>query len=395
MLRSNLNSHRKGIPVIRNIKRTAAVAGIAALTSMTLVACGDSNEKGTEDAKGGESTASEGQDAGSIEGLSGQTGQLVAEGATSQKNAMEYFGVRYSEAVPGANLAYNATGSGKGIKNFTGNQAVFAGSDSPLKEDKGEVEAAKERCGGNDAWHLPMVIGPVAIAYNIEGVDELNLTVDNIVEIFNGTIKNWNDPKIAENNDGVELPDQNISVIYRSDESGTSDNFQKFLAAASDGKWTGEGKAFPKEVGVGKDGSTSVAEEVNATPGAITYVESGYARDLDLGVANIDFGGGPVELSDETVNKALESVQFKTEGNDMVVDSKALFSSHEGGAYPLILTTYEIVCSKGYDEETKNMVKDFLTVVLESQDEELADAGFIPVKGEFAEKLKASVDAIS
>lgn len=197
--------------MIRNIKRTAAVAGIAALTSVTLVACGDSNDNAND--QGNDTNASESQDGGQIEGLSGQTGQLVAEGATSQKNAMEYFGARYSEAVPGANLAYNATGSGSGIKNFIANQATFAGSDSALKEEKGEVEDAKKRCGGNDAWHLPMVIGPVAIAYNLEGVDELNLTIDNVVEIFNGTIKNWNDPKIAENNKDAQLPDQNISVI--------------------------------------------------------------------------------------------------------------------------------------------------------------------------------------
>ncbi|MDN8595080.1 MULTISPECIES: phosphate ABC transporter substrate-binding protein PstS [unclassified Corynebacterium] len=378
---------------MRNIKRTAAVAGIAALTSVTLVACGDSNDNAND--QGNDTNASESQDGGKIEGLSGQTGQLVAEGATSQQNAMDYFGVRYAEAVSGANLAYNPTGSGNGIKNFIGNQVVFAGSDSPLKEDKGEVEDAKKRCGGNDAWHLPMVIGPVAIAYNLEGVDELNLTIDNVVEIFNGTIKNWNDPKIAENNKDAKLPDQNISVIYRSGESGTTENFQKFLAAASDGKWTGEGKSFPGGVGTGEDGSNGVAQAVEGINGAITYVEAGFARDHDLGVANIDFGGGAVELTDETVNKALDNVQFKSEGNDMVVDSDALFASNDEGAYPLVLTTYEIVCSKGYDEETKNMVKDFLTVVLESQDEDLADAGFIPVKGEFADKLKASVGAIS
>ena len=387
MLRRNLNSHWKGIPVIRNFKRSAAIAGVAAITSVSLVACGGSND-----------TAAEGDnatDATNIEGLSGQTGQLVAEGATSQANAMDYFGSRYAEAVPGANLAYNATGSGSGIKNFIGNQAVFAGSDSALKEDKGEVEKARERCGGNDAWHLPMVIGPVAVAFNLDGVEDLNLTVDNLVEIFDGTITKWNDPKIAENNDGVELPDQNISVIYRSDESGTSDNFQKFLSAASDGKWEGEGKAFPQNVGAGANGSTAVAEQVKATSGAVTYVEAGYAHDLDLGVANIDFGSGAVELNNESVNKALANVQFKSEGHDMVVDSKSLFASKNEGAYPLVLTTYEIVCSKGYDEATKNMVKDFLNIVLESQDAELEDAGFIPVSGEFADKLKAAVDAIA
>ena len=377
-------------PVIRNIKRSAAIAGVAAIASVSLVACGDSNDTA---ANGG--NASEAQDATNIEGLSGETGQLVAEGATSQANAMDYFGSRYAEAVPGANLAYNANGSGSGIKNFIGNQAVFAGSDSPLKEDKGEVEQARERCGGNDAWHLPMVIGPVAIAFNLDGVDDLNLTVDNLVEIFDGTITKWNDPKIAENNEGAELPDQDISVIYRSDESGTSDNFQKFLSAASDGKWEGEGKAFPQNVGAGANGSTAVAEQVKATSGAVTYVEAGYAHDLDLGVANIDFGSGAVELNNESVNKALANVQFKSEGHDMVVDSKSLFASKNEGAYPLVLTTYEIVCSKGYDEATKNMVKDFLNIVLESQDAELEDAGFIPVSGEFADKLKAAVDAIA
>ena len=387
MLRRNLNSHWKGIPVIRNFKRSAAIAGVAAITSVSLVACGGSND-----------TAAEGDnatDATNIEGLSGQTGQLVAEGATSQANAMDYFGSRYAEAVPGANLAYNATGSGSGIKNFIGNQAVFAGSDSALKEDKGEVEKARERCSGNDAWHLPMVIGPVAVAFNLDGVEDLNLTVDNLVEIFDGTITKWDDPKIAENNEGAELPDQDISVIYRSDESGTSDNFQKFLSAASDGKWEGEGKAFPQNVGAGANGSTAVAEQVKATSGAVTYVEAGYAHDLDLGVANIDFGSGAVELNNESVNKALANVQFKSEGHDMVVDSKSLFASKNEGAYPLVLTTYEIVCSKGYDEATKNMVKDFLNIVLESQDAELEDAGFIPVSGEFADKLKAAVDAIA
>ena len=379
--------------MIRNIKRTAAVAGIAALTSVTLVACGDSNDNAADTGNNDTANNESGSEEGAIEGLSGQTGQLVAEGATSQANAMDYFGSRYTEEVPGASLAYNATGSGSGIKNFIGNQASFAGSDSPLKDD--EVEQAKERCGGNDAWHLPMVIGPVAIAYNIEGVDELNLTVDNIVEIFKGDITNWNDPKIKESNPDAELPDQNISVIYRSDESGTSDNFQKFLKSASDGKWTDEGKAFPQGIGAGANGSTAVAEQVKATPGAITYVEAGYAHDLELGTANVDFGAGPVELTNDTVNTALDNVEFKSEGNDMVVDADALFAQNVDGAYPLVLTTYEIVCSAGYDEETKNMVKDFLTVILDSQDDELEDAGFIPVSGDFAERLKTSVDAIS
>ncbi|WP_115685900.1 phosphate ABC transporter substrate-binding protein PstS [Corynebacterium senegalense] len=372
--------------MIRNFKRTATVIGVVAVSSASLVACGNSSDEGTASSSSSASASSSESEGASD--LTGQTGQLVAEGATSQQNAMDYFGSRYSEEVPGANLAYNATGSGNGIKNFIANQATFAGSDSALKDD--EVQKAADRCGGNEAWHLPFVIGPVAIAYNLDGVDELNLTVDNIVEIFQGKITKWNDPKIAESNPDAELPDENISVVYRSDESGTTDNFQKFLAAASDGKWEGSGKAFPAAVGAGANGSTGVSEQVNSTPGAITYVEAGFAENK----ANIDFGNGPVELTPDTVGKALDTMTFKTEGHNMVVDSAALFASNEAETYPLVLTTYEIVCSAGYDKQTSDMVKDFLNVALDSQDDELAAEGFIPVKGAHADRLREAVNAI-
>lgn len=383
-------------PVIRNFKRTAAIAGVVAVSSASLVACGDSDdnaesttaESATEAASSDENNDNnDDQNSGEYE-LTGQEGTLVAEGASSQQNAMDYFASVYASEVPGAQLAYTPSGSGAGQKNFIANQAVFAGSDSPLKDD--QIQAAADRCGGNEAWHLPFVIGPVAIAYNLDGVDELNLTVDNIVEIFQGVITTWNDPKIAENNEGVELPDTPINVFYRSDESGTSDNFQKFLAAASDGKWESTGKAFPNAVGTGANGSSGVAQEVNATDGAITYVEAGFADKT----ANIDFGNGPVELTEEAVEKTLDNLEFTTEGHDMVVDSEKLFTTDTEGAYPLVLTTYEIVCSAGYDEETSNMVKDFLNVALDSQDEELADEGFIPVKGAHADRLREAINAI-
>ena len=376
--------------MIRNFKRTAAVFGVVAVSSAALVACGDSSES-TDSADSSAEASAESTDGAEGTGaeLSGETGQLVAEGATSQQNAMDYFASRYAEEVPGATLAYNATGSGSGIKQFLGNTVAFAGSDSPLKDE--EVEKAAERCGGNEAWHLPFVIGPVAIAYNLEGVDELNLTVDNIVDIFQGKITNWNDPALAESNPDAELPDQEIKPFFRSDESGTSDNFQKFLAAASDGKWTGEGKAFPSEVGTGANGSSGVASEVAATEGAITYVEAGFAEKK----ANIDFGSGPVELTDEAVAAALDSMEFTTEGHNMAVDAEALFSSDAEGAYPLVLTTYEIVCSKGYDDQTRDLVKNLMYTILDNQGDDLANSGYIPVEGEFKSKLEKAVEALS
>src|SRR5699024_10306623 len=125
--------------------------------------------------------------------LSGATGGLVAEGASSQQNAMDYFGAMYQEATGGdAYLEYNPTGSGSGRTNFVAGQVVFADSDSPLEEDL--VDAAAERCDGNEAWYLLFAIVPVAVAYNLEGVEEpINLTTETLAKIFAGDITKWND----------------------------------------------------------------------------------------------------------------------------------------------------------------------------------------------------------
>lgn len=328
-----------------------------------------------------------------VSGLTGTAGELVAEGASSQQNAMDFFNVRYQESVSGASLAYTASGSGSGRKNFIAGQVQFAGSDSPLSDE--QVPQAEQRCGGNEAWHLPMVIGPVAIAYNVEGVDTLNLSVATVAKIFSGEITNWNDPAIAAENEGVELPDLKISVVYRSDESGTSDNFQKFLKASTPENWDTTGQKFPDGTGSGANGSNGVSYEVSATPGAITYVEAGFAKQQGLGVANIDFGAGPVELNSASVGVALDNLEFTTSGHNMVVDSEALFTSQDEGSYPLVLTTYEIVCSAGYDAATRDQVKDFLTVALANQDSQLEELGYIPVTGKHLERLTEAVEAIS
>lgn len=366
--------------MIRNFKRTASILGVVAVGSAALVACGDSASDGASST--GESSAAEGD-------LSGTSGELVAEGASSQQNAMEIFGTTYAEEVDGASLAYNPTGSGSGRTNFVAGQVDFAGSDSPLSED--QVAPAAERCGGNEAWHLPFVIGPVAIAYNLDGVEKVNLSVPTMIKIFKGEITNWNDEAVAAENEGTELPDQPITVVYRSDESGTSQNFQKFLATA--GEWEGEGQKFPDAVGEGANGSNGVATQVKNIPGAITYVEYGFAMQNDLGIAAVDFGSGATELSAESVNVALEGLEFKNEGHNMVVDTEALFSQTQEGAYPLALTTYEIVCSAGYDEDVQNRLKDFLTVALNNQDQ-LAEIGFIPVEGSHHDRLVEAVAAI-
>lgn len=371
-------------------KRHGAVLGLIAAGALLLTACGSDDNT----TAGGGSTSAAGQSSTPVE--CGGKSNLTGEGSSAQKNAIDTFVQAYQQQCSGSNVAYNAQGSGAGVKQFIGGQVDFAGSDSPLSESKGEVASAAERCKGNPAWNLPLVFGPVALGYKLEGVTDLVLNAEVAAKIFNGGVKKWNDPAIAALNSGASLPDKDIKVVYRSDESGTTDNFQLYLETASKGAWTqGAGKQFKGGVGEGKEKSAGVAQAAGSVDGAITYVELSFAQDNKLSIAKIDNGSGPVELTDETVGKAIDGAQVKGTGNDLVLDLKSIYGSSTAGAYPLLLATYEIVCSKGYDADTAKAVKAFLTVAATTGQEGLADAGYAPLPKAFQDKLLTAIKAIA
>jgi len=299
-----------------------------------------------------------------------------------------------------ATIEYNPTGSGAGIKSFYNGLVDFAGSDSALKSEEVdgvvETEKAKERCQGNPAWNLPLVFGPVAMAYNIEGVDKLVVNADVLAKIFQGQITKWNDPAIAALNSGTTLPDADIKPVYRSDSSGTTDNFQKYLGAAAPQAWTkGAGKEFQGGAGEGAQKSSGVVQAIQATPGSIGYVEKSPAAAANLKTAEIDSGAGAVALNDDSTGKAVAAAKVKGEGNDLTLDLNALYASKDAGVYPLMLATYEIVCSKGYDADTAAAVKSFLTVSANQGQANLSAAGYVPLPDSFKERLLKSVDAIA
>jgi phosphate transport system substrate-binding protein len=358
-----------------------------ALVALTLSACGSDNNAGTSTSSGASGTESSSAECGG-------KNSLTAEGSTAQQNAIAEFNKVWGQVCSGKSLAYNPTGSGAGVDQFIAKQVDFAGSDSALKDD--QVAKAAERCGGGEAWNLPLVFGPVAMAYNVEGVDTLVVNGDVLAKIFQGQIKKWNDPAIAGLNAGATLPDADVKPVYRSDSSGTTDNFQKYLGAAAPAAWTkGAGKEFQGGAGEGAQKSAGVVQAVQATPGSIGYVEKGFAQQAGLKMAQIDSGGGAVELTDESTQKAVDSAKFKGEGNDLILDLDALYASKEAGVYPLMLATYEIVCSKGYDPDTAAAVKSFLTVAANEGQANLSAAGYVPLPDAFKERLLKSVDAIA
>ena len=376
-----LNSIGKSVGAPRQI--AAAATAVAALT---LTACGSDNNVTAP------STGASG--AGTASADCGGKNALTAEGSTAQQNAIAEFNRVWGQVCSGKNLSYNPTGSGAGRDQFIAKQVDFAGSDSALKDD--QVQKAADRCGGNPAWNLPLVFGPVALAYNLEGVDKLVVNGDVLARIFSGQIKKWNDPAIAALNSGAALPDADIKPIYRSDSSGTTDNFQKYLGAAAPQSWTkGAGSEFQGGAGEGAQKSAGVVQAVQATPGAIGYVEKGFATQAGVPYAQIDSGAGAVELTDDAAKKAIDSAKFKGDGNDLTLDLNSLYGTKEAGAYPLVLATYEIVCSKGYDADTAAAVKSFLTVSANQGQAGLSAAGYIPLPDAFKERLSKSIDAIA
>ena len=316
----------------------ATVSSLALVGVLALSGCGAQKQDGGTNSGG----SGAGSTAGSSQGGGGDCPQgtsLSAQGSSAQKNAIEEAISSYQEKCQDAKIDYNPTGSGAGIKALVAGQADWAGSDSALKKEpkdgKVEVDEANKACG-SDAWNIPMVTGPIAISYNLQGVDKLVLTPKVVADIFNGKITKWNDPAIAAINSGVTLPDTAIKPFFRSDESGTTENFTKYLKAASGGAWTAEPAKQWTGKGEGKTKSDGVAQAVKSTPGGITYVEWSYAKDNQLGIAQIDNGGGAVELTGESVGKAVEAAKPDGEGNDLRLKEGVRDAHRRGLSYQQI-----------------------------------------------------------
>lgn len=388
-------SDLRGSPVkITHYGRTASVAVVAALT---LAACGSSsnNDASTSGSSGGGSAASTSGGGGAAAAPSDCfSGSLNAAGSTAQANAITQAISAYQGKCSGAKVSYNGTGSGAGITSFIAKQVDFAGSDSALNKDKGEPEKAKAACG-SDALDLPMVTGPIAVSYNVKGVEKLSLTPKLIAQIFSGKITKWNDAAIAAENKGVTLPDTAISVFFRSDSSGTTDNFTKYMNTTDPTDWPNKhDKAWSGKVGQGKAKSAGVASAIKATDGGIGYVEWSYAVQNQLHMAQLDSGSGPVELTAESAAKGVESATIAGTGNDLAL--KLDYQPKTAGAYPLLLVTYEIVCSKYPDATKGKNVKAFLNYLAsDGFQQSLTQVGSAPLPKSIQTKVQTAVNSIS
>jgi phosphate transport system substrate-binding protein len=374
------------------ITRAGLIAGLAA-GAVALTACGsDSNPSGTttNGAGGGSSSSSSNSNA------SCASGSLKAEGSTAQKNAMDQWITDYQNQCSGATITYNGTGSGAGVSNFIAKQDNFAGSDSALDPKKDEPTKATAACG-SQALDLPMVVGPIAIAFKLNGVSDLTLTPKAVTQIFLGKIKAWNDPAIKALNSGANLPSTKITVFYRSDSSGTTQNFERYLAANDPTDFTSTPDKDSSKAGFagqGKTGSQGVQQAIGSTDGSVGYVEWSFAVSGNLSTAKIDNGAGPVELSADSAAAAVAAAKPAPSGpGDLSL--KLDYATKTSGAYPIILVTYEIVCSKYSDANVGKQVKAFLNYTAGAGQDKLKDLGYAPLPDSIKTQVQAAINGIS
>jgi phosphate transport system substrate-binding protein len=370
-------------------RRALTLGALAVSGALALTACG-SDDTGSSGDSGSSAPATTA--AGSIK-CDDAKGQLLADGSSAQKNAIDAWVKNFTQACNGVQINYKGSGSGAGITAFTQGQVAFAGSDSALKPE--EVTASKQVCSGGQGIDLPMVAGPIAVAFNVSGVDGLTLDAATIAKIFDGKITKWNDAAIKKLNPSAKLPDLKIQAFHRSDESGTTDNFTKYLIAAAPNDWKySGGKAWQAKGGQAAQGSSGVAQGVKQTNGAIGYMELSYAKD-GLKTVDIDTGASaPVKASSDGATKAVAAAQVVGTGSDLSL--KLDYTTKADGAYPITLVTYEIVCDKGNKSASLPGTKAFLNYIASQEGQSiLSGIDYAPMPDAIISKVRSTVASLS
>lgn len=351
--------------------RLAAI-GVAASCALFVAGCGAANEGG-----GGEEGA-------------GVSGTISGAGASSQQAAMQAWIAGFGQANSGATVNYDPVGSGGGRTQFAEGGVQFAGSDAYLED---ELQQASQRCGGQ-VIEVPNYVSPIAIVFKLDGVRDLNLAPATIAGIFNGQIKTWNDPKIAADNPGVQLPALPVTPVHRSDESGTTENFTDFMNKAAPQVWTAEADGnWPIQGGEAAQGTSGVVGAVGAGNGTIGYADASQAG--QLGVAKVKLGNQNVAPTPEAAAKILEESP-RAEGRAPTSFAFDLNRTATGGAYPVVLVSYLLACPTYPDQEQAAVTKAFLNYVVSDAGQQASAqaAGSAPLSQNLRSQITPVIDRI-
>ncbi|MFF3350655.1 phosphate ABC transporter substrate-binding protein PstS [Streptomyces sp. NPDC002779] len=323
-----------------------------------------------------------------------RAGQVRGSGSTAQQNAMNYWIREYQRACSPVQVAYNPLGSGAGVAQFMRGATAFGGTDTPV--DPVEDRPAEGVCPGGQVINLPVVGGPIALGYNIPGVEDLVLDASAIAKIFDSRITTWDDPVIQELNPGAELPPLDIRAVHRSDTSGTTQNFQAYLTGAAPEVWPYPAeKAWHGRGGDSADGSDNVASTVSSADGSIGYFELSFAERLNMETVRVDTGASePVAATTQTASAGIAAAQVVGKGKDLTLRFDYRTSAEE--TYPIVLASYEIVCDRGNAAETLPALKSFLAYTTSAEGQEpLARIHYAPLPQSVTNEVRKVISALS
>ena len=317
--------------------------------------------------------------------------QLNGAGATFPFPLYSKWFDEYAKVNKDAKFNYQSIGSGGGIKQITEGTVDFGASDAPMTTE--EMKNAETK-SGTKIHHIPSVLGAVVLTYNVPGLDKLNLTGENIVDIYLGKIKKWNDPKIAKENSGANLPDKDITVVFRTDGSGTTYIFSDYLGAISPEakEKIGVSKTAKFDIGQGGKGNEGVTGVVKQAEYSIGYVELIYAIQNKLKYASVKNSEG------EFVAPTLESV---TKAGEVTLPqmpetlTMSIINAKGSGAYPIASYTYLLVYEKHKDSAKGKLVKAFLEWALTEGQKFAKELGYAPLPAEVSKKGLEKVKALN
>ena len=360
--------------MLRRFSRTGLVLAMALFAA----ACGGSDDTPNASTDG---TAAGGTATTKEPALSAT---LNASGATFPKGFYEVAIAGYKKVQPGVTVNYNATGSGAGRQALQDGVVDFAGSDGLVNPN--DVSKYK-----GEFVYIPTVAAPITVSYNLSGVNDLTLDADTIAKIFQRQVKKWDDPAIAAQNPGARLPATDITVAHRSDGSGTTENFTKYLVAAAPNTWTlksGSTVEWPADTQAG-NGNQGVAQIVKATPGAVGYVDLSDAKASGLQFAKVKNKSGKAVVAN------LEGTTAALAGAQVNADLSYNPLNAEGAdAYPITAPTWILVYKNQSDKVKGEAIKSFLRFVVGDGQKLAKDVDYAPLPTALQQKAVAQIDSI-
>ena len=356
--------------MIRNVLSRRVLLGVAVAT-LALAGCGTDNNPSPS----GTSAAAN--------PYAGLTGSIKGSGSSFQNNLQQKAIDDFTALAQDADVTYNSVGSGTGKKEFGSGLTDFAGTDSLVKDSDGVAAGTY--------YYFPLAAAPITVSYNLSGVSKLQLSGETLGGIFGRQIKNWNDPKIAADNPGVTLPNKPIVVAHRSDGSGTTNQFTKYLSKAGGTAWTlgtGDSVAWPADTQGGAQ-NTGVAQIIKQSDGAIGYVDFADAVAAGLTFASIKNKDGQfVAPSLDGATAAMAGAPVK---DDLTFDP---IDAPGATTYPITAPTYFLLKKSYTDAAKAKLVKGYANFLLTKAQDAAAGVNFAKLPDALVQKAMTQLNQV-